>query len=159
MTEIDINDIDRLLQRFFDGFTTLEEESALEEYFACNRHLPRRLERYRPMFAWYADGMPVSALPSRRPRHRAVVWISSVAAAATMAIVSLSALRSPCDTSMMASTIADSGTILEETYVIRDGRRITNPGEVAREITETILEVEEMDYEMEMRKIEMHNYQ
>ncbi len=159
MTEIDINDIDRLLQRFFDGFTSLDEEAALERFFAESKRLPRRLERYRPMFAWYAGGMPVSALPSPRRRGKAVVWISSVAAAAAMAIISVGALRSPCDTSMLASTIADSGTLTEETYVIRDGHRITNPSEVAQEITETILEVEEMDFEMEMRKIEMHNYQ
>ena len=159
MTEIDINDIDRLLQRFFDGFTSLDEEAALERFFAESKRLPRRLERYRPMFAWYAGGMPVSALSSPRRRGKAVVWISSVAAAAAMAIISVGALRSPCDTSMLASTIAASGTLTEETYVIRDGHRITNPSEVAQEITETILEVEEMDFEMEMRKIEMHNYQ
>ena len=34
MTDININDIDRLLQRFFDGFTTIEEEKALERFYA-----------------------------------------------------------------------------------------------------------------------------
>ena len=64
MTDININDIDRLLQRFFDGFTTIEEEKALERFYASSPRLPRRLERYRSMFGWYASGM-TAPLPSR----------------------------------------------------------------------------------------------
>ena len=73
MTDININDIDRLLQRFFDGFTTIEEEKALERFYASSPRLPRRLERYRSMFGWYASGM-TAPLPSARPRPRAGGW-------------------------------------------------------------------------------------
>lgn len=159
MTDININDIDTLLQRFFDGFTTIEEEKALERFFASAQRLPRRLECYRPMFGWYASGM-TAPLPSARPRHKAVVWISSVAAAAAMTLVSLSALRSPsCDTMMMAGVIADCASMTEEVYVIRDGHRVTNPGIVDEEIARTIIEVEEMDLEVELQRLEIYEIQ
>ena len=156
MTDININDIDRLLQRFFDGFTTIEEEKALERFYASSPRLPRRLERYRSMFGWYASGM-TAPLPSARPRHRAVVWISSVAAAAAMALVSLSAMRhTSSDNMMMAGVMADCSSLTEEVYVIRDGHRVNNPGIVDEEIARTIIEVGEMDLEVELQRIELY---
>lgn len=54
MTDININDIDRLLQRFFDGFTTIEEEKALERFYASSPRLPSVWSATAPC----SDGMP-----------------------------------------------------------------------------------------------------
>ena len=46
----DITEIKALIERFFEGETTLEEEQWLYDYFKQTKDLPGELETYREMF-------------------------------------------------------------------------------------------------------------
>ena len=59
--------IHELLQRYFDGATSLEEERALQRYFAGS-DMPDSLKAYRPMFAFFAEERAVEP-----PKQKAVI--------------------------------------------------------------------------------------
>ena len=59
--------IQELLQRYFDGATSLDEERELQRYFAGNE-ISGPLKAYRPMFAYFAGERAV--MP---PQPKAVV--------------------------------------------------------------------------------------
>jgi len=55
--------VHELLQRYFDGATTTDEERDLQRYFTSCK-LPESLKAYRPMFAFFAEARAV-----RPPKH------------------------------------------------------------------------------------------
>jgi len=59
--------IEELLQRYFDGATSLDEERDLQRYFAGD-DIPGALKAYRPMFAYFAEERAVAP-----PTPKAVV--------------------------------------------------------------------------------------
>jgi hypothetical protein len=54
--------IDELLEKYWEGETTLAEERQIKEYFARTKNLPPHLETYRGQFAVYADWQQETAL-------------------------------------------------------------------------------------------------
>lgn len=64
MTEEDIRTIGELVERFFEGETTLDEERWLYRFFASG-DIPAGLERYRDVFRGFGavDGMACGVLP------------------------------------------------------------------------------------------------
>ena len=59
--------IEELLQRYFDGATSLDEERELQRYFAGN-DIPGPLKAYRHLFAYFAEERAVQP-----PKPKAVV--------------------------------------------------------------------------------------
>lgn len=53
------NDIKKLVKRFMDGLTTIEEERQLAEYFRTHE-VSDQWQEYKEMFAWFDKGMPTS---------------------------------------------------------------------------------------------------
>lgn len=68
MNEQKVND---LLQRYFDGATTRDEESLLQRYFTESDELPGSLKAYRPLFTFFAEERAVQP-PMRNNRGRNV---------------------------------------------------------------------------------------
>jgi len=62
--------IHELLQRYFDGAASLNEERELQRYFAGN-DVPASLKAYRPMFAFFAEERAVMP-PARKPKARII---------------------------------------------------------------------------------------
>ena len=50
-------EIQKIIDKFMDGTSTLEEERRLEEYFRKEKNIPEKLEPYREMFAYFTGGM------------------------------------------------------------------------------------------------------
>jgi hypothetical protein len=48
--------IDLLIEKYFDGFTTLKEERLLIKYFQ-NKNIPKHLEIYRPIFMFFLSSI------------------------------------------------------------------------------------------------------
>jgi len=67
MNEQKVND---LLQRYFDGATTRDEERLLQRYFTESDDLPCSLKAYRPLFTFFAEERAVQ--PPTRSRGRTV---------------------------------------------------------------------------------------
>ena len=83
--------IARLLERFMDGLTTIEEEDMLARYFRSH-DVPAEWVPYKQMFAYFDQGMPAgqpAVLSGRghRVRHVAVALLG--VAAAVVAILLL----------------------------------------------------------------------
>lgn len=50
-----LNNIDRLIEKYENGYTTLEEEQELRNYFSGNKIAPH-LEVYKPLFEYFLVG-------------------------------------------------------------------------------------------------------
>lgn len=55
-------DIRTLIDKFMDGTSSLEEEQLLGEYFRNGKNIPKELEPYREMFAYFDGGMADNSL-------------------------------------------------------------------------------------------------
>lgn len=62
-------DIRKLIDKFMEGRTSLEEERLLGEYFRTERDIPEELKPYREMFAYFDRGMTDEDLLGRRIRR------------------------------------------------------------------------------------------
>ena len=81
-----------LLQRYFDGATSLDEERELQRYFA-GRNIPHGLKAYQPMFAFFAEEQAVHP-PAQKPAARIIRlnWSIITGIAASIAILFLVSL-------------------------------------------------------------------
>ena len=89
MTEQKVHE---LLQRYFNGATSLGEERELQRCFA-EREIPRSLRAYQPLFAFFAEERAVEP-PARKPaahsfRRRMSVITGIAASIAVLLLVGL----------------------------------------------------------------------
>ncbi len=78
--------IARLLNRFMEGATTIEEERLLADYFRKTEHVTEEWSDYRRMFDWFSEGMPMK---KTAPRRRWWPW-AAAAAVITAIIIAFS---------------------------------------------------------------------
>lgn len=152
---VDNSDIRKTIERFLGGETSIAEEKALYAYFS-RTDIPADLEPYRPMFGWYAslgeetgegkDGGAAAGSdesPSRvnilslRPWQ----WLSIAAMLALLLSVGF-IFRSP--------SIPEEYMAYEGSYIIRDGKKITDLRIVVPEIMRTQQLVNESLGEIDM---------
>lgn len=132
MREIDQNNVSRYVERFLAGETTSAEERALYDYFSHGR-VPAELESYREMFAWYGslcqDAPAVRAVPEpvRLPRLRLWQWTGM--AATVVLLFSLGFVFR-----MQTADLPEEYMAYEGSYIIRDGKKITDLRVVVPEI-------------------------
>ena len=98
-------DIARLLARFADGLTSIDEEEQLAQYFRQADDIPDEWKAYRDMFGYFDADMPIGTLPQfdgsadkpapRRRHLRAIVWGCMATAAAAAALFVSVGLRAP----------------------------------------------------------------
>jgi hypothetical protein len=81
--------IHELLQRYFNGATSLSEESELQRYFA-EGDIHDSLKAYQPMFVFFAEERTVEP-PVRKPTARYInlSWVAITSIAASIAILLL----------------------------------------------------------------------
>ncbi len=153
--QLNSNNIEEMLRRFFDGDTTCAEEKMLESYFCSGGEVPPEYECYRDMFGWYASGMDENALPDaqstvlpiektkpKRRRQRILLWWGSVAAAIAIVI----GLGWNQRVEQLAGPSLYAGS-----FVVRDGMLITGDDEIKGDIEATILEGDCLDAEIDTR--------
>ena len=146
-----IDEILTLIERFFEGDTSLEEEQWLYDYFKQTKDLPQELEAYREMFLDFdaitlddapsvemTEVEPISSLPKveqtialNPPKYRSL-WKQVVGIAAMIAIIvgSVWSYQTYQDIQLQ--------NIYGGSYVIVDGKRIDNLREILPEIKSTL---------------------
>ena len=79
--------IQDLLQRYFDGATSLDEERELQRFFTGG-NIPDALMAYKPLFAYFAEERAVEP-PAQKPEARIVrlKWAFVAGIAASIAIL------------------------------------------------------------------------
>jgi len=156
------NNIDNILNSYFEGSALPEEERQLKEYFRSNAVLPEH-EVYKPLFAAFdrerqiaAPQFEVPASKKSKPRLSKVLW-SAVAGAA--AIISLVIILFPIK--------EENGVSPDDYTVFINGRAVTNPRkaqqyadkmfmqayEIIRTSYQPVVEVNAIQNEMDADKI------
>ncbi len=107
--------IQELLQRYFDGETSLSEEKELQRYFA-QKDIPDSLLVYRPMFAFFAEEKSVD-IPKREQSKKIHLswWAISGIAAAGVALILFFGRPEPLNT---YTYLVDGQRVYDESAMI-----------------------------------------
>lgn len=120
-------DIEALLNKYFEGETSCEEERRLREFFATG-DVPEHLLTYQPLFGYFTqeiekmqqEGRQVELLPPVKPFSRKVLYRSLAGVAATvLLLIGLYTFRGMQQDCLCAGN-----------YVIINGRCYTDPNKV-----------------------------
>lgn len=69
--------IELLLEKYFEGETSLQEEKELQEYFN-SKQVDASLEKYKPMFAYFQEARLEESsrkeIPLMKPKRRNLFW-------------------------------------------------------------------------------------
>lgn len=134
-------DIKHLVDKFFDGETSLEEESRLYAYFR-QEPLPASLQPYRELFA----GLQAVSLPPAdqlQARRRPLLLRWAVAAAASLLVfITAAGLWQQHSEQLLARQY-------EGSYMIVNGRRIDNLSEMKPTIEQTLAEADRIKHEIQ----------
>ena len=145
-----MNNIENLLEQYFEGNTSAEEEAMLRRFFT-SEDIPENLAMYKPLFAYFDDEMrnndatsktqeitreirPKSAnKPTHKTNRKFVLWISGVAACAAILV------------GMFFFTPQSGKCTGEGDYVIINGRCYTDAKTIRSATLNTLREMSEED--------------
>lgn len=121
----DYSDIERLVEKFLDGYTTNSEEQALYEWFATNE-VPAEWSELKEMFAWYADGMldNIAVEEQHRthiesnPHRRSIILHIGGWGIAAAAVITIGIVLWP-----QAQHTTTTRNIYEGSYIVENGVR------------------------------------
>ena len=124
-------EIQQLIERFLEGETTNLEEKVLYKYFN-NKNIATNLEPYRKMFRWYAAGMP-----EKRHSHFLAKRILGIAASLLLLIgIGFSIWQ--------YQKQQEEYALYEGSYIIRNGKKLTDIKQILPELKATEQEVVDM---------------
>ena len=154
----DIAEIKLLMEQFFEGNTTLEEEKCLYDYFKQHQDLPEELEAYRELFldldaitlnevqpAEFPEEEPAISLPSTElpansapPKYRKLwLGVASIAASIAIFLGSFGIYRTYENMKLQR--------IYGGSYMVVDGVRIDNLREILPQIKSALSLAEDID--------------
>ncbi len=82
---MELHKIELLLEKYFQGETTIAEEKSLQEYFSSS-DVAQHLEQYRPMFNYFTHARTqefTQPIPLKSKKHYAA-WLSIAASVAVL---------------------------------------------------------------------------
>ena len=127
------NDIKLLIDKFFDGDTTLDEEQRLYDFFG-NGQVPKELEEYRPMFVGFGamlykpeEHTSKTQKAILHPLRRKLIYALSGIAASIILFVGIMAAIDFHEDQVLARTYAGS-------YIIVNGERIDDLSRIKPDI-------------------------
>ena len=82
------NNIDKLLDKYFEGETSIAEENALKEYFA-KKEVPEHLKQYQAMFAYFAQNKKETAPQNIQVKPVKKTWYMQWAAKVAVVLLLL----------------------------------------------------------------------
>lgn len=124
--------IENLVERFFEGQTSNEEERVLYEFFA-RPDIPAHLERYREVFGYFERGIALELgealewrMPAKRsPDKRKIGWAIAVCAVASLLLLLLNTVFMNPDASFNP---------YEGSYIVRNGVVVTDIEKIRPEL-------------------------
>jgi len=137
MTMNNYKHIEILLERFFDGNTTNEEEKELYAFFN-QKDIPEHLKKYVPVFEYFDSkiheelneplniSLPVETEPKKVIN---IKWLPVTAISIAASLLVLISIN-------LFNNRSDNFDQYEGSYVIVDGKRITNVDEIRPQLEE-----------------------
>lgn len=134
----DYNDIKLLVNRFFEGETSLEEEKKLYAFFSSHTQLPEELESYRDMFAGFnAISFDTDTVAAPVHHHRLRYMLSGIAATLLLCIGIFVAIDIHKD-AVLSNNYGGS-------YMIVNGERIEDLSLIKPEIEKALSQAEDIE--------------
>ncbi|MBQ2590023.1 MAG: hypothetical protein II576_12290 [Prevotella sp.] len=127
-----------LIDRFLNGETKADEERMLYDYFQ-GKNVAKELRKYQSMFQWYANGMPEDELIKRSKTYPVVkrIRLATIGVAASMLIlIGVGVWKH--------QKMQEEYAIYEGSYIVRDGKKLTNIKEILPELKAVERQVGEM---------------
>lgn len=137
-------EIQKLIDRYFEGETTLEEERRLYRFFQKD-NIPAEFEEYTEMFRDFAaaDNAFVPCIPAKRPVRIKFTWLRAAVSAAAIAAI-VFGIRTVCDISEENAL----AKLYEGSYMIVDGQRIDNLREMKDSIKATLDDASKLEHKV-----------
>lgn len=82
---MELKDIEILLEKYFDGETSISEENELRKYFSSANVLPH-LKQYQPMFGYFSDAA-VQKMATKEPLKAKIIRLPWFSVAASIAVL------------------------------------------------------------------------
>jgi predicted ribosomally synthesized peptide with SipW-like signal peptide len=82
---MELDRIENLLEKYFEGETTIAEEKELQDYFSGD--VAQHLEQYKPMFGYFSiarEQQFEQNIPLKTKKRKVVAWISVAASAVVL---------------------------------------------------------------------------
>ncbi|MET3027573.1 hypothetical protein ABXT06_12915 [Flavobacterium sp. UW10123] len=82
---MELNKIEEILEKYFQGETSIAEENQLKEYFSSS-NVAQHLEQYKPMFGYFSQAKEQKStyeIPLQT-KKRNVAWLSIAASAVVL---------------------------------------------------------------------------
>lgn len=134
---IDKKNAKEWVNKFLEGETSNAEEEALYKFFA-NGRVPSSIKKYKPMFAWYANGMK-DPLPTKKT-HTLRLKLIRISVAASFLLLCTAGYHF-YEQRQEQERIYDC---YQGSYIIRNGKVYTNLKVIMPEIEKTMREAEEL---------------
>ncbi|WP_299440989.1 hypothetical protein [uncultured Aquimarina sp.] len=83
---MELSNIEKLLEKYFEGETTLSEEKELKVYFT-GESVPSHLERYKDLFQFFSNESQVTAESEVQLSTNRVPWYTWIGVAASIALI------------------------------------------------------------------------
>ncbi|OXB25215.1 hypothetical protein B0A80_02025 [Flavobacterium tructae] len=82
---MEFNKIEDILEKYFQGETTIAEENQLKEYFS-SPDVAQHLEQYKPMFGYFSQVKEQKSMQTipLKTKKRKVAWLSIAASAVVL---------------------------------------------------------------------------
>ncbi|MEW7290730.1 hypothetical protein [Aquimarina sp. 2304DJ70-9] len=113
---MELSNIEKLLEKYFEGETTISEEKELKVYFT-RETVPSHLERYKDMFQYFSEESTITAtrdLKLNTSRTVTYTWVGIAASVALIAGMFLTRTAPP----KSIDTFEDPEIALQETKKI-----------------------------------------
>ncbi|MCM1076233.1 MAG: hypothetical protein NC411_02590 [Bacteroides sp.] len=165
MTTIDNSNIHTIINRFLDGETTLDEEKALYAFFK-RPDLPPEAAPYREMFQWYASIASANATDvcktdneaDRQSRNRlSALRVLPLRPWQWAGVAAMLALLLTIGITMRRPYVPEEYLSYEGSYIVRDGKKITDLNIVVPEIMRTEKLIDESMDAIDMSLDEVDN--
>lgn len=158
MKQMDDNRLKELITLLMAGETTNDQEREIIDRFRQGP-VAEELEQYRPMLLWLDDGMPdmagrqssSAAKPRRWDRRMLTACISVAASLALIVTLALSLMTRPAGALSREDYLTYAGS-----YVIRDGKKITDLDQIMTEIKQAERMVEDVSSQYEIESMDKY---
>ena len=128
--------IEELLEQYFEGQTSAEEEATIRRFFASD-DVPENLAMYKPLFAYIDDeinaSLPASDNKPVQTGKKLVLWLSGAAACAAILV------------GAFFTNQQSNKCPMEGDYVIIDGRCYTDAKTIRSATLNTLREISDDD--------------
>ena len=149
-----MNNIDGLLEKYFEGQTSSEEDAVIRRFFATG-DVPESLVIYKPLFAYFDDEIKKTDLANDKnengsriendkkliPKNkRTILWLSGAAACAAILIGAF--FKEP-----QLNNCPENGN-----YVIIDGRCYSDVKTIRNATLNSLREISDIDFDLPEEK-------